>query len=195
VNLIARVKNILLTPREEWPRIAAEAATVQSLYLRYVLILAAIGPLATFVSFAVLGLGLGLGAAIFAYLHALIGVAIVALIVDALAPRFGGTRDYVRALKLTAYSFTALWVAQIALLIPVAGALIALIGLVYSLYLFFLGVPVLGKSAAEKAIPFTIVVIVCAIVVMYLIGLIARTLGFGFGAAAPMAVGPMGLPR
>jgi hypothetical protein len=101
----------------------------------------------------------------------------------------------VRALKLAAYSLTALWVAQIALLIPVAGALIALIGLVYSLYLFFLGVPVLGKSTTEKALPFTIVVVVCAIVVMYLIGLIARTLGFGFGAAGPMAVGPMGLPR
>ena len=195
MNLIDRIKNILVTPKEEWPRIAAEAATVQSLYLRYILILAAIGPLATFVSFAVLGLGFGLGAAIFAYLHALIGVAIVALIVDALAPRFGGTRDYVGALKLAAYSLTALWVAQIALLIPVAGALIALIGLVYSLYLFFLGVPVLGKSTTEKALPFTIVVVVCAIVVMYLIGLIARTLGFGFGAAGPIAVGPMGLPR
>ena len=195
MSLIDRVKNILLTPREEWPRIAAEPATVQSLYLRYIVILAAIGPLATFVSFALLGLGYGLGAAVFAYLHALVGVAIVALIVDALAPRFGGKRDYVRALKLTAYSLTALWVAQIALLIPAAGAVIALIGLVYSLYLFFLGVPVLGKSTAEKALPFTIVVIVCAIVVMYLIGLIARALGLGFGAAGPIAVGPMGLPR
>jgi hypothetical protein len=195
VNLIDRVKNILLTPREEWPRIAAEPATVQSLYLRYVVILAAIGPLATFVSLAVLGLGYGVGAAVFAYLHALVGVAIVALIVDALAPRFGGTRDYVLALKLTAYSLTALWVAHVALIIPVAGAVIALIGLVYSLYLFFLGVPVLRKSTAEKALPFTIVVIVCAIVVMYLIGLIARALGLGFGAAGPVAVGPMGLPR
>lgn len=195
MTLIDRVKNILLTPREEWPRIAAEPATVQSLYLRYIVILAAIGPLATFVSLAILGLGYGLGAAVFAYLHALVGVAIVALIVDALAPRFGGTRDYVRALKLTAYSLTSLWVAQIALLIPVAGAVIALIGLIYALYLFFLGVPVLGKSTAEKALPFTIVVIVCAIVVMYLIGLIARMLGLGFGAAGPLAVGPMGLPR
>ena len=195
MSLIDRVKNILLTPREEWPRIAAESATVQSLYLRYIMILAAIGPLATFVSLAVLGLGYGLGAAVFAYLHALVGVAIVALIVDALAPRFGGKRDYVRALKLTAYSLTALWVAQIALLIPAAGAVIALIGLVYSLYLFFLGVPVLGKSTAEKALPFTIVVIVCAIVVIYLIGLIARALGLGFGAAGPIAIGPMGLPR
>jgi hypothetical protein len=195
VNLIDRVKNILLTPREEWPRIAAEPATVQSLYLSYIVILAAIGPLATFVAFAVLGLGYGLGAAVFAYLHALVGVAIVALIVDALTPRFGGTRDYLRALKLTAYSLTALWVAEIALLIPAAGSVIALIGLVYSLYLFFLGVPVLGKSTAEKALPFTIVVIVCAIVVMYLIGLIARALGLGFGVAGPVAVGPMGLPR
>ena len=191
MNTTERITRILLTPKAEWPTIAAEPATAQSLYLRYVVILAAIGPIAMLISFAVLGLGIGIGAAVFAYVHALIGVAILALIVDALAPRLGGTRDYVRALKLVAYSFTALWVAQIALLIPVAGAVIALIGLAYSLYLFFLGAPVLGKTTPEKALPFTIVVVICAIVAMYLLGLIARSIGLGFG---PIAIGP-GWPR
>lgn len=195
MNITQRIKRILLTPKEEWPTIASEPATIQSLYVPYIAVLAAIGPLAMLISFAVLGLGIGVGAAVFAYVHALIGVAILALIVDGLAPSFGGTRDYVRALKLVAYSFTALWVAQIALLIPVAGAVIALIGLVYSLYLFFLGAPVLGKTSAEKALPFTIVVVICAIVAMYLLGLIARSLGLGFGVAGPIAIGPTGLPR
>ena len=196
MNLIDRVKTILLSPKDAWPQIAAEPATVQSIYVGYIVILAAIGPLATLVSFTVLGLGLGLGAAVFAYVHSLVGVAILALIVDVLAPTFGGARDYVAALKLVAYSFTAVWVAQIALLIPVAGALIVLIGLVYAFYLFFLGVPVLKKSTAERAIPFTLLVVVSAIVLMYLLGMIARSLGFGLGmGTGPLAVGPMGMPR
>ncbi|HUH94375.1 MAG TPA: Yip1 family protein [Casimicrobiaceae bacterium] len=196
MNLIDRVKTILLSPRDAWPRIAAEPATVQSIYIGYIVVLAAIGPVATLVSFAVLGLGFGLGAAVFAYVHSLVGVAILALIVDVLAPTFGGARDYVAALKLVAYSFTALWVAQIALLIPVAGGLIVLIGLVYAFYLFFLGVPVLKKSTVERAIPFTLLVVVSAIVLMYLLAMIARGLGFGFGiGTGPLAAGPMGVPR
>jgi hypothetical protein len=197
VNLIDRVKTILLSPKDEWPRIAAEPATVQSLYTGYIVILAAFGPLALLVSFAVLGLGAGLGAALFTYIHSLVDVAILALIVDVLAPTFGGTKDYVASLKLVTYSFTALWVAQIALLIPVAGGLVVLIGLVYAFYLFFLGVPVLRRSTADRAIPFTIVVVISAIVLMYLLEMIARGLGFGFGGmgAGPMAAGPMGAPR
>ena len=193
-NLIDRVKRILLSPKDEWPRIAGESATVQSLYVGYIVVLAAIGPLATLVSFAVLGSGFGLGAAVFAYIHSLVGVAILALIVDLLAPTFGGSRDYLTAMKLVAYSFTAVWVAQIALLMPVIGYLVVLIGLIYGFYLFFLGAPILRKAAADKAVPFTIVVVISAIVLMYLLGMIARGLGFGFGAG-PMAAGPLGVPR
>jgi Yip1 domain len=196
MNFIDRVKNILLSPKGEWPTIAGESATVQSLYIGYIVILAAIGPLAMLVSFGVLGLGFGVGAAVFAYIHSLVGVAILALIVDLLAPTFGGTRDFVAAMKLVAYSLTAVWVAQIALLIPVVGMLVVLIGLVYAFYIFFLGVPVLKKATADKAVPFTIVVLISAIVLMYLLGMIARSLGFGFGlGSGPMAMGPMGLPR
>jgi len=194
--LIERVKNILLQPKDEWPKIAVEEATPQSLYLGYIMILAAIGPLATFVAFGAFGLGFGLGMAVFAYIQSLIGVAILALIVDVLAPSFGGTKDFVAAMKLVAYSFTALWVAQIAFLIPMLGLLVVLIGLIYSFYLFFLGVPVLKKSTADRAVPFTIVVVVSAIVLMYLLGMIARSLGFGFGmGAGSMGMGAMGIPR
>jgi hypothetical protein len=191
VDLFERVKNILLQPRTEWPKIAGESATVQSLYVGYIMILAAIGPIAMLISFALLGLGFGIGAAVFAYIRSLVVVAILALIVDVLAPNFGGTRDFVAALKLVAYSFTALWVAQIALLIPAAGALIVLVGFIYGFYLFLLGVPVTNKSTSDKAVPFTIVVVVSAIVLFYLLELIARGLGFGFGLG--LGAGPMGM--
>ena len=46
MSLISRVQNILLKPKEEWGVIDAEPATVQGIFTSYVMILAAIGPIA-----------------------------------------------------------------------------------------------------------------------------------------------------
>ena len=46
MNLVDRVKNILLAPKDEWPKIAPESETTQSMYVGYIMILAAIGPIA-----------------------------------------------------------------------------------------------------------------------------------------------------
>ena len=60
MNLIERIKSILLNPKEEWPKIAAEPATVQSLYVGYIMILAAIGPIVVVVRSLFSGFGIGL---------------------------------------------------------------------------------------------------------------------------------------
>jgi hypothetical protein len=180
VNLLNRVKNILMAPREEWPIIAGEAATPQSLYLGYIMILAAIGPAVLLLTYGGLG-SFGIRVAIAAYVNSLIGVAVLALIVDVLSTNFGGTRDFTAALKLIAFSFTATWVAQVALFLPWLGWLVVLAGAIYGFYLFFLGAPVLKKCTPDKAGVFTIVVLLCAIVLMYLVRLIILNLGFGAG--------------
>jgi len=93
-------------------RIAAEPATVQSLYTGWIMILSAVGPIMILVSSLLFASTLGftsafaVRAAVAAYVNSLVVVALLALIVDALAPSFGGTKDYVRSLKLVAYSFT-----------------------------------------------------------------------------------------
>lgn len=194
MNLVDRTKAILLDPRAEWPRIATEPATVQSLYTGWIMLLAAIGPVMILLSTALFTSGLGFGfafglrAAIAAYINALIGVAVLAMIVDVLAPSFGGTKDYVRSLKLVAYSFTPVWVAQIALIVPVLGWLIVLAGAIYGFYLFFLGAPLLGRCSVEKAVPYTIVVVLCAIVLSIIIQRILFAL-IGIGAVMPGSVG------
>jgi len=48
-GIVQRAKDILLKPKETWPVIAAEPATTQSIYVPYVLVLAAIGPLASLI--------------------------------------------------------------------------------------------------------------------------------------------------
>jgi hypothetical protein len=188
VNVFERAKNILLQPKTEWPTIAAEAATPQSLYLGYIMILAAIGPIVMLLGFGGFG-SLGLRLAISTYINSLVAVAVLALIVDVLSTNFGGAKDFVAALKLTAYSFTAAWVAQIALFIPVLGWLVVLAAAIYSFYLFFLGAPILKKCATDKAAIFTIVVLLCAIVLTYLVRLVIMNLGFGASMGTSMGVG------
>jgi hypothetical protein len=164
--LIERVKNILLTPKTEWPTIAAETATVQSLYIDYILILAAIGPIAMALRADVFGITF----ALLSYIIGLVVTYLLALIVDALAPTFGGEKNFIQSLKLTAYSYTAAWVAGIFHLIPVIGGIIGLLAAIYSFYTFYLGVAVMKKCPQEKAIVYTIVVVLCGIVLGAILG-------------------------
>jgi len=192
VDLIERVKNILLKPREEWPTIAAEAATVQSLYVGYILILAAIGPIVVALRSLVSGFGIGLPLAIAMYLLTLVAVSIVALIVDTLAPTFGGERNFVGSLKLVAYSYTAAWVAGIFRLIPIAGGIIGLLAAIYSIYTFYLGAPPVKKCPADKAVAYTIVVLICNILLFWMLALVLLPMMLGGNM---IGMGAMGMFR
>jgi hypothetical protein len=124
------------------------------------------------------GVGFALRMAVIQYVTSLIGIYVLALIIDGLAPSFGGQKDQVRALKVAAYSATASWVVAIVGLIPALGIL-RVLGL-YSLYLLYTGLPVLMKAPADRAQGYTIVVIIAAIVVFLLIGVVTTRLGAAF---------------
>ncbi|MBK7471219.1 MAG: YIP1 family protein [Betaproteobacteria bacterium] len=185
MNLVDRVKNILLTPKTEWPVIEAEQTDVKSLYIGYIMILAAIPAVASIISTMMLGgmmgaiggrtgLGAGMGGGfavahgLASYVVTLVVIFVVALIVDALAPSFGGQKNQVNALKLVAYSATAGWVASIATIVPVLGWIIAIAGSIYGIYLLYLGLPVLMKCPEDKAVIYLIVVVVVYIVLSWI---------------------------
>jgi hypothetical protein len=172
--LMDRLKGILLEPKNEWPKIAAEPATAQSLYTGWVMLFAAIGPLALLLA----GGGGAVKFAIGTYIMALIITFILALIVDALTTSFGGTKDFVAALKLAAYSYTAAWIGGIFNVLGLFGALLSLLAAIYSWYTFYLGAPVLRKCAPEKAVQFTIVVVLCGIALGLLFSFALGVLGF-----------------
>lgn len=185
MNLIERAKKILLQPRTEWPPIAAESATPQSIYLGYIVILAAIGPLAMLLRSG----GVAIVGAVVQYVLALVVAFLMALIVDALATTFAGEKNFVQSLKLVAYSYTAAWVAGVFLVIPVLGGFIALLGAIYSWYTFYLGVPVLKKCPQDKAVGYTIVVVVCGVLLGFVVA------GFVLSMVLGGAMGTMGLLR
>jgi hypothetical protein len=182
-KLVGRVKSILMTPRAEWPVIASEPATVADLYKNYIVLLAAIPAVAGFIKGSLIGysgfgvhvrtpVATGLTTAIVTYLLTLGLVYVVALIVDALAPTFGGEKNPVQALKAVAYSYTASWIASIALILPVIGVLVVIAGGIYGIYLLYLGLPVTMKAPRDKAVGYTAVTIILAIVLGWVVGLV-----------------------
>jgi hypothetical protein len=179
-NLITRAQNILLTPKTEWPVIAAEPETTAGLYTKYILVLAALGPLAMFLKNTLIGtstfigsfrvdMGTGLKWLVLAYVMTLIGVYLWALIINALAPTFGGQKDSVQALKTAAYAATGAWVGGLGQIVPWVGWLISLAGAIYSVYLLYLGLPHTMKAPADRAGGYTAVTIIVAIVLSWIL--------------------------
>ncbi len=194
-GLIERVKNILLKPKDEWDRIDTEPATINGLYLGYVCILAAIGPLARLIGGQLFGYNLllvsfrptlvvSITGAVVSYILSLAGVFVMALVIDALAPTFGGTKNRIQAFKIAVYSSTASWLAAIFGLLP-ALSILSIVGL-YSLYLLYLGLPKLMKAPQDKALGYTAVTVVVYIVIFVVISAVSTEIGragMGMGMA------------
>lgn len=177
MSIIERVKNILTTPKTEWQAIAAEPATVGGLYTGYIMILAAIPAIAALISSVIRGaLVSGVVMAVLTYVLDLVMVYLVALIINALAPSFGGQKDQIQALKTIAYTKTAAWVAGIALIIPGIGAIISLVASLYGIYLLYLGLPATMKCPPEKTIVYMVVTFLCLFVLSILVGLVLAPL-------------------
>lgn len=197
-GLFERVKDILISPKTEWGVIDAEPATIGGIYTSYVVILAAIGPVAGLIGQQVIGYSAfgvtykppmewSIGMAVIGYVMGLVSVYVSSLIIDALAPSFGGTKDSVKAFKVAAYSATAAWLAGIFGILPML-AMLAILGL-YSLYLLYLGLPRLMRVPQDKAVGYTVVVILVQIVLYFLVAWLVMMLVVSFFGAAMMGAG------
>lgn len=184
-SLLARIKGLLLKPRQEWPVIAGERTSIGGLILSYVAVIAAIPALAQMIGMLVFGISvLGvtyrppimttLAGALGQYVLSLIAVGVIAVMIDVLAPKFGGRRNLTQAFKVAAYGSTAAWLAGAAALLP-AISFLAILG-AYSLYLLYLGLPVLMETPKEKALAYTAVVVILAGLLFVVAGAITRPL-------------------
>jgi hypothetical protein len=191
-GLVARVQNIILHPKAEWAAIDGESTTVQGLFTGYAMVLAAIPAIAQaiggFLPICLFGVCIHLnpisvivGAVIY-YIAELAGVYVIGLVIDALAPSFGGQKNPTAAMKVAVYSFTAYWLAGIFAIFPPL-AILSLVGL-YSFYLLFVGLPVLMKAPQDKALGYTAVSILIGIVVFIIIAAIEGVIR-SMGSAMP----------
>src|SRR3954468_5635920 len=163
MKLVRRVRALLLTPRSEWKVIEQEPKTPSDLFIDYVAILAAIPEVARFIGQSFIGdyapIVPSLVRMVVVYLLTFVMVYIIAGAINLLAPRFGGTKNFSNALKLSVYSHTPLWLAGIFLLIPGLNFLLVL-GL-YGLYLMWVGLPTLMRVPNERALPYAAFVTAC----------------------------------
>ena len=182
-GLVTRVTNILTKPKQEWGVIAGESTSTAALYSGYIMILAAIPAVAAFIQMSLIGIGIfrvgiatALVAMIVSYALGLVGVYLAAFVIDKLAPSFQSQSNLLQALKLVAYAYTAAWVAGVFNILPYIGILGVLAGGIYSIYLFYLGLPVMMKTPRDKVIVYMIVSAVVIFVIYLVIGLVVSSI-------------------
>lgn len=176
-----RLTKLITDPKNEWLKIEPERTTVAELYKGFIIPVAAIPAVASFLGSVLIGLPFigrsnpisAFVTAVFSLVMTMIGTYVAALIVSRLAPTFASVSDDRQALKLVAYSYAPLWVAGVLNLVPVLGML-ALLAWLYTIYVFYLGVPVMMKTPQDKVVPYMVVsalVMIVVSVVLAMVGL------------------------
>jgi len=198
MNLVQRVQDILLKPRDTWQTIAQEPSDVPGLFKNYVVYLAAVSSLATFIGLSLVGVGgfgmsfrvpivTGLVNLVVGFVLTLVMVYVLGLIANALAPTFQGEKNLPNAVKLVAYGSTAGLLGGIFNLLP-ALSMLGLLAALYSIYLIYTGIPVMMKAPEGKAVGYTAVLILCGVVA----GLVMGAVSALFTGGGPGMMGHMG---
>ena len=200
--MMVRIMNMVLKPKLEWPVIEAEPTSIPQLYIGYIMPLAALAAAMSFLRMSLIGVSLpfagvvrtpiasGLMYAIIGFGFGLVGLFLFGLIVNALAPTFAGTRDRRQALKVAAYSATPAWLGSVLALSPVLPTLLQWAAFFYGIYVLYLGLPVLMRSPRERALAYTVTVVLCTFllgIVFLVVNVVAGRLGVGPGARASTA--------
>jgi hypothetical protein len=183
-KLRKRVIGILANPVHEWRAIASENDDVGSVYRDYIIWMAAIPSVCLFVGLGLIGapltgrfgMGIALGSAIYGYVSWLAGLLVAALVIEKLAPKFKSSGSTVNALKLVAYAATPVLVAGVFNLILYIAPL-AIVAVLYSIYLFYLGLPPIMKTHPENIIPYMVVSAIVLLVINIVLSGLRSTLG------------------
>lgn len=199
MDIVERAKAITLNPAATWPVIEAEKHDAKSLFVPYLLILAAIPAVAGFIGMSLVGMGgfgfnfrmpiaSGLAMMITTYVLSLVMTFGMGWLASALAPTFGGKSDLVQGLKLAVFGGTPMMLAGVFNVLP-ALSLVGLLVALYSLYVMYLGLPVLMKNPKEKTIAYMVVLIIASIVAGVVLSMVSRAF---MPAMAGMGMGGMG---
>lgn len=170
--ILSRAREVIVNPKGCWDEIKAEQKSIKEIYICYVLVLAAIGPVCTLIAnFS----GAGIVMAVISYGLSVAGLLLWAWIINFLAPKFDGTSSsLLNAFKLSAYSATPQFLAGVFVLVPIVGPILALLGL-YSLYCYYQGItPMVGVPESKRLI-FCILSIIAVAIAWVIIWMVLVT--------------------
>jgi len=184
MNIVERVKNIILKPKDEWTVIDQEATGIPSLIVTYLIPLALIPTIAAFIGYGVIGVSIfgpslswGIKQAIVTFVSTFLGICISAYIIDTLAPNFGSTKDLRKAMQLVIYSYTPVMLAGAFHAIPALGIL-SVVG-VYGLYVLYVGIKPMMKTPDDKITAYFVVSLLVVIAIYAILATILAIILIG----------------
>jgi hypothetical protein len=173
-KLFNRAKNLFLTPHTEYRAIEKENPPHTEVLTKYALLLAIIPFLFAFIGYGLIGysvlgqhfndVGVGFRWAFDQVFLLLGGVYITALIINLMADKFGGQKDFNRAFALVAYAYMPMFVAGVFHIYSGATWLVFAIG-IYGLYLLVAGLHPMMKPAEDKAEAYSTISFIMALAV------------------------------
>jgi hypothetical protein len=187
MDIQTRARNILTPPAQEWRVIAEESSDVASLLRDYAAPLSAISAICRWLGVSIVGVsapflgtirtGIVRGAAnaVVTWVFGLVGAWLAAIVIERLAPTFGSRGNTTQALKLVVYSWTPVWIAGVLYLIPPLAPLL-LIAALYAIYLFYVGLPIVMHTPADRVVPYIVVSALVVFVVAMCVGLVASAI-------------------
>ncbi|MFC6440490.1 Yip1 family protein [Bowmanella sp. JS7-9] len=186
-------------PKEEWQTIEKRHESL-SHSLSHILLVALIPALCSYYSAVHMGWSIGVGdpivltessaafVSVGMYAGLIAGVFALAYLIQWMGVTFDARPSFAQAMELAAYTATPLFMVGFAALYPVLWfvALVGLIGLSYSVYLLYAGVPILMDIEEEKGFIYSSSVVTCGLVL--LVSLMAGSvILWSFGAGPVLA--------
>lgn len=169
-------------PKEEWHSIDDRHESY-FYSLAHIAIIALIPAITSYYSAAHLGWSIGVGElikltqqsamlmSVGMYFGLMSGVIVLAVLIHQLAKVFDANPTYTQSLELAAYTATPLFMVGFASLYPVLWfvMMVGLVGLTYSIYLLYSGVPILMHIPEDKGFIYSSSVVTCGLVLLVIL--------------------------
>ena len=196
MNLVDRAKNIIMTPKTEWPVIAGETPNISQIITGYVVPLALIPLVASILGGLLfehfMSTGYLIAMAVVTFIVVILAVFLAAFVIDFLAPNFGSEKNLGRSVQLVAYSYTPAWIAGILNIVPALGIIAALAG-IYGIYLMYLGLPAIKKTPTDKVVVYLVVAIIVLLVIYFILAAILTAIVVAIVGVGAVTSGAMGM--
>ncbi len=187
---------LLTQPRQEWEKIHDENESVGECYMRHVLPLAALSPVAGMFGTTLIGwqiassvpvtltAGSAIQIGIVYYLAILFSVFMIGVVIRWMGETYGTEQSLSRCVALAAYTATPLFLVGVMQLYPVlwVNFVVGLPALTYTVYLLYTGVPIMMEIPPERGFLFASAVLAVGLVT--LVGLLVSSVmlwSFGIG--------------
>jgi hypothetical protein len=188
-GLLGRVKGMLFAPSAEWMAIATEGTSTPRLLASFILPLAILDALVAFIHVSIVGttepwsgavrvpFSGGVITALLVLGCGLLGIFMVAVIINALAPFFGAVGNRRLAAAVAAYASTPIWLATVFVPFPTLWPPLQLLAVIYHTRLLYLGLRLLMNAARDRVLGYATTVVLCTILLEIVFTMASTALG------------------